>query len=256
MPEHDLTTSASLDKKLKSGIYAIRHKATGKAYVGSAVNIKNRWRGHHYHLQARSHHSRPLQAAWNKYGADAFEWVVLEYVELDRLIEREQHYIDTYRSAVRGAGYNLCPIAGSCRGVKHSEESCIAKRARRHRPDSIAKMRAAKSGFRHTEETKRKMRLIKSNQPPRTPEYKTKMSEALKGRVFSEEHKARLAEAGRGAVFTEERKAKIAAASQARREQISATVREYWRRWREERANENQSGKDRSATVQSLFAFM
>ena len=61
-----------------SAIYGIRHIASGRIYVGSAVRTNARWRHHRSQLQRGTHHSRYLQAAWNKYGAEAFEFVVLE----------------------------------------------------------------------------------------------------------------------------------------------------------------------------------
>ena len=53
-----------------SAIYGIRHIANGRIYVGSAVRTNARWRHHRSQLQRGTHHSRYLQAAWNKYGAD------------------------------------------------------------------------------------------------------------------------------------------------------------------------------------------
>lgn len=79
----------------RSGIYAIRNKANGKCYVGSAVNLKARWSQHKHKLESGTHHSKHLQSSWNKNGCDAFEFVVLEYVDQNKdLVESEQCWID------------------------------------------------------------------------------------------------------------------------------------------------------------------
>ena len=49
-----------------SAIYGIRHIASGRIYVGSAVRTNARWRQHRSQLQRGTHHSRYLQAAWSK----------------------------------------------------------------------------------------------------------------------------------------------------------------------------------------------
>lgn len=59
-------------------IYAIRHIKSGKRYVGSSCQWTQRRSTHKYQLNAGIHHCVYLQNAWNKYGADAFEFVVLE----------------------------------------------------------------------------------------------------------------------------------------------------------------------------------
>ena len=55
-----------------SAIYGIRHIASGRIYVGSAVRTNARWRQHRSQLQRGTHHSRYLQAAWSKYGAEPY----------------------------------------------------------------------------------------------------------------------------------------------------------------------------------------
>jgi group I intron endonuclease len=61
-------------------VYQILFKPEGLAYVGSTTDLKRRWRRHRNDLARGTHHSRYLQRLWNKYGADAFEWSVLEAV--------------------------------------------------------------------------------------------------------------------------------------------------------------------------------
>ena len=105
-------------------IYAIKNKKNSKIYVGSAVNLKQRWICHKSDLNLSRHHSNHLQRAWDKYGEDSFEFSILEQVDQkENLIPREQYYIDLHRSADRNNGYNMAPIAGSSLGVKHTEKT-------------------------------------------------------------------------------------------------------------------------------------
>jgi group I intron endonuclease len=57
---------------MDAGIYKISHAASGRAYVGSAVNIKKRWATHRHALRTGRHHSQKLQRAWSKYGEAEF----------------------------------------------------------------------------------------------------------------------------------------------------------------------------------------
>lgn len=112
----------------ESGIYAIRRKENGKAYVGSARSLASRWRGHQRLLEAKRHTSIKLQRAWNKYGPKAFEFVVLELCPLVELISAEQRWLDKFNSSK--VGYNISPTAGSIfgttRGIASKARSAIA----------------------------------------------------------------------------------------------------------------------------------
>ncbi len=88
-------------------IYAITHTATGRRYVGSAVNLERRWSQHRYDLGKGKHCNPRLQNAWSKYGSAAFEFTVLETVRRkSTLYAREQAWLDE-----TPLKYNLCPVA-------------------------------------------------------------------------------------------------------------------------------------------------
>jgi len=44
-----------------TGIYKIRNKQNNKVYIGSAVDIKKRWRDHKWNLKENKHHNPHLQ---------------------------------------------------------------------------------------------------------------------------------------------------------------------------------------------------
>jgi group I intron endonuclease len=83
-----------------SGIYKIIHKDSGKYYVGRSSNLKKRLKEHLYMLTNNNHHNDFLQNAWNKYGNDAFEFIISEYVEnnMSLLKEYEQKYLDIIKN--------------------------------------------------------------------------------------------------------------------------------------------------------------
>lgn len=96
----------------KPGIYAIRQRQSGKCYVGRAGNISKRWHIHRKNLNSAQHKNLHLQAAWVKYGADSFDWIILELTT--NLTEREQFWMDTCNCYQNG--FNVCPIARRSRG--------------------------------------------------------------------------------------------------------------------------------------------
>ena len=112
----------------KTGVYEIVHNASGKRYVGStAKSFKARWRLHRLALSKGKHHSVLLQRAWNKYGAGAFEFRVVEFTNPEHAIAIEQTFLDWRKSANPKFGYNIAPTAGNTLGLKWSNDSRAAK---------------------------------------------------------------------------------------------------------------------------------
>jgi group I intron endonuclease len=105
------------------GIYQIKNKINNKSYIGSSSRLKLRWNRHQTDLKCNVHHSLALQRTFNKYGYDNFEFIILENCEKDKLLEREQYYLNTLKPE-----YNICKIAGNCAGVKHSSETIEKRR--------------------------------------------------------------------------------------------------------------------------------
>jgi group I intron endonuclease len=93
------------------GVYAVINKTNGHIYVGSSINIHRRKLRHLRYLKNGEHENPHLQNAYNKYGGDAFEFVILEKTDADARLLVEQKYLDIYR--VNGKSYNICHIAGS-----------------------------------------------------------------------------------------------------------------------------------------------
>lgn len=164
-----------IESQVFVGIYSIRNTVSGRVYVGSAVNITQRWHLHRSLLKRGKHHSILLQRSWVKHGPAVFSFDILELVDdKERLIEREQHWIDALNSANPSTGFNIAPKAGTSLGRKHP-------------PEVLAKMRQPKKMPAKTPEHRAKISAAwMGNQfakgKPKTPEARAKMSAAKKGK--------------------------------------------------------------------------
>ena len=81
----------------QSGIYLIQNKETGKFYIGSSNNLKNRFRQHNQMLVAGNHKNSRLQEDYNQYGGESFECKVLCLCSVDELLYHEQLWFDQYK---------------------------------------------------------------------------------------------------------------------------------------------------------------
>lgn len=105
-----------------SVIYQIRNISNNKIYIGSAVNARVRRNRHVSDLRKGIHHSIILQRAWVKYGEENFIFEILEEVpDKNKLLEREQYYLDEFKSFIPNIGYNVELNAASSLGVKRSD---------------------------------------------------------------------------------------------------------------------------------------
>jgi len=100
----------------KSGIYIIQSLLKPeRCYVGSAVNIKHRWRDHERDLLNNKHRNSRLQRHTSKYGIKDLSFSIVVHCEKEELIKNEQFFIDNLKP-----WFNLCLIAGSPLGIKRS----------------------------------------------------------------------------------------------------------------------------------------
>ncbi len=104
----------------KSGVYKIVNTKTGKIYIGSSVDLKRRERVHFNSLKRGNHENSHLQNAYNKHGKDNFVFEVIEEINKEYNIEREQHWINQNSF---NELYNINPTAGSFLGRTHSDET-------------------------------------------------------------------------------------------------------------------------------------
>jgi len=175
-----------------TGVYLIENLVNGHRYVGSAVSFKKRWKEHTRQLSEGRHHSRYLQRAWDRYGPDIFDFRPIAFCSRENLLMYEQAAMDSISPE-----YNIAPVAGSQFGYRHSEET-------------RAKLRAARA--RNKFGPRRGVKL--------SDEMKARISRGKTGKKFGQ--------------YSEQRKAKAAAASRAAKAKISESVVIEMRRLRAE----------------------
>jgi group I intron endonuclease len=142
---------------MKSGVYKITNIKNGKFYIGSTKDFETRWKDHTSSLNKnRRKPNIRFQNAWNKHKEESFIFEIVEFVEIERLIEREQYYLDTLTPWKVDIGYNTRKIADR------------------------------NTGMEVTRETRELMSRIRKGKKF-SEQHKKNLSESLKGRMFSEE---------------------------------------------------------------------
>lgn len=162
------------DNKGLAGIYKWTNIETGDSYVGSGVDLAKRIRSY-YQMAELEKHPRHINNALLKYGHDKFKLEILEYCDRDKLMEREQFYLDEINPT-----YNILKKAYSLEGFKHSAETIEALKAREfteeHR-ENLSKASAWREGrvpseytLKKLSESLKKYHKEHPNKHPLTPE--------------------------------------------------------------------------------------
>jgi len=165
------------------GTYIIKNKQNGKVYVGSSVDITDRWGTHRRSLRKGTHHSIKLQRAWDKYGEDNFTFKVLRVCLRDYLITNEQALLDSTNAYTHG--YNCSKDAGRVTISRRKRKMA----ARKARPKLIAD---AKAQWADPEIRNKMVEAI--GKASRTPEHRANVSKALTGRKMSPKWRKNMSE--------------------------------------------------------------
>jgi group I intron endonuclease len=138
-----------------SGIYAIHNHITGKTYYGSGIDVANRKASHFWQMRSQRHKNHLLQADFDEYGADSFEFELVEKIDEQDLRTVEQRYIDqTDPSSL----YNLAKATGAPPATEATRAKMRASHTgKKHSPETVAKLAARPAetnggwiGFYHT----------------------------------------------------------------------------------------------------------
>ena len=209
-------------KLLQTGVYCIRHKRSGKRYVGSAARstLLERWADHLKRLRGGYHYNKYLQRAWNKHGEDAFEFIILERCPSKKCVEREQYWMDKLKAYKKRVGYNGTPKAGSQLGFKHSEKTRRENGDRKRGVQANENQRAALDVGRHRswhDPFLRAKRIASLQLAAKRPGVQARKSVALKGHAVSDETRKRMSESAKGKIISPAQRTKIAAALRGRK---------------------------------------
>lgn len=162
---------------MNQGIYKIINVVNDKFYIGSAVNLRKRKARHFSELRTGKHKNRHLLAAWNKYGEQAFVFVVVEPVE-DRaqLLEAENRWLKQH------VGKDYCYNIGTdatapMLGVSGELSPTWGYQ---HTDDAKANIGKHSRGRAHTSESREKIRQYLLGKP-KPAEVRAKISASLSG---------------------------------------------------------------------------
>jgi group I intron endonuclease len=122
---------------MDSVIYLIRNNINMKEYVGSTKTLSERRHRHWYLLRKGKHDNSHLQYSWNRYGEQAFVFLILEYCPSDDRIARENWWIDllgTLNNPDRGYNKQRAEVADISDQTKAK-----MSRAKKGKPWSVAR---------------------------------------------------------------------------------------------------------------------
>lgn len=163
------------------GVYKIVNKVNNKIYIGSSVNILERWIAHKYRLRLGEHGNQYLQRTYDKYGMDNLQFSIIEECSIELLTQREQYWIDYYGGLGSSILYNMKEPEGDHKVLPEVVEKIKQKLSGRPVSNEVVqKILRSREGYRHSEETKRKI------------------SQANKGKVISKETREKISKARKG----------------------------------------------------------
>lgn len=109
------------------GVYIIINTVTKDFYIGSSKNIKSRLACHKCTSTWNEHPNNPLYQDMQKYGVDKFVFEILTEVEIEKLKEVEQQFIEKLKPT-----YNQMNAKG-LDVERHKEYEKSDKRKRYHK---------------------------------------------------------------------------------------------------------------------------
>lgn len=86
-------------------VYLIRHKTTGRIYIGSSSNPERRYLTHMYQLKAGLHPVEDMQKDFNEYGFN-FTFTLIDEISDQSEASKEYQWMKFFKSYNRGIGYN------------------------------------------------------------------------------------------------------------------------------------------------------
>lgn len=175
----------------KSGIYKITNLINDKIYIGRSVNLKSRKSKHKTKIS-----NTIISRAIRKYGHDNFLFEVIEYCEIDKLVEREGYYLDLLQPFRENNGYNILKDSsiGGWLGMLHTSE---ARSKMSESKKGIIPWNKGKKGVQECSDETRKL-MSENNIGEKNPFYgkkhsdetKNKISDKNKGRDHSHEYRS------------------------------------------------------------------
>lgn len=126
-------------------IYAIKNTENGKIYIGSTNNMTKRFKKHKSELRGNKHYNEYLQRAFNKYGENSLDFIILTTCGEHQLVKKEIEYIQKYHALDSNYGYNLIlPREASTRNISEEYRKKISDSKKGVTPANFEEMRRKK----------------------------------------------------------------------------------------------------------------
>lgn len=186
----------------KCGIYEVRCKVNNKAIVGSSKHLSKRYSQYVYELRRNINKNPYLQRAWNKYGPENFEFVILEECPENELLKKEDEWMKAKQSLNRDFGYNFKPA----QRPTHNEETC--KKISEGKTGSKNPMYGKILSEEHRNKISRSLLEAKIKRHF-SAESRLRMSKSQTGKKLSEETKRKIGEASKIRIFSPESREKM-----------------------------------------------
>lgn len=164
-------------------IYKIINLINNKVYIGSSINLEIRLKNHKAKLRNNHHSNQYLQRSWDKYGENNFKFEIIEECKKEEIINKEQYWIDYYKSYDENNGYNLSPTAGNILNYKMNEEqkNKISKALMGHKLSEETKQKISKTRKeRKYKISKKHLELLKKLNSENNPNAKLKKEDVIK----------------------------------------------------------------------------
>lgn len=199
----------------KGGVYKITNLKDEKVYIGSAKTFKTRAAGHSSSLKNNKHQNKHLQASWNKHGADAFLFEVIEVVPGNKTARttREQFYIDQWKDR-----WEQC--FNFKKKTVEKDRSCWSKSPEKTRKKMSESM---KKKWKDPEYRKfqSEFQSEKTKELWQDPEYRARHVEAIREFTQKPEYRKKLSRAAQGKEVPEKTRKKISRS-------VSKVNKELW----------------------------
>lgn len=159
-----------------TGIYSIT-SPTGRIYIGQSIDIERRWKEHKYRS---TNNTTKLYESFKKYGVEKHIFEIIEVCRKEDLNQRERYWQETLNAVSQGLNYILTETDTKPRvnylTEEHKANISKGKTGQSISPETRKKISEANKGRvawnkgkqgvqKHSEETKEKLRIMKTGKP-------------------------------------------------------------------------------------------
>ena len=161
-----------------SAVYKITNTVTNDFYIGSSKDVKQRWAVHKCKSTWKNNPNNPLYQDMRKYGLDKFDFQILEEVEIEKLKETEQQFIETLKPTYNDRNANGLDIERYKKYNKEYQKSDKYKEHKKEYEKSDKRKKAKKEYMKEYQKTDKYKNYQKEYQ--QSDEYKEYQKEFYK----------------------------------------------------------------------------